>query len=347
VSKFSNSDVIVYVGCGERGNEMAEVLKDFPELTIEVDGRKEPIMKRTTLIANTSNMPVAAREASIYTGITVAEYFRDQCLNVAMMADSSSRWAEALRELSGRLGEMPADQGFPAYLGAKLASFYERAGRVQTLGSPEREGSVSIVGAVSPPGGDFSDPVTTSTLGIVQVFWGLDKKLAQRKHFPSINTSLSYSKYNTILDKYYEKNYPDFPRLRDRIKQLLSDSEELDQVVQLVGKSALSDPDKITLDIAGLIKEDFLQQNGYSDYDQFCPIWKTEWMMKLMVGFHDEAQKVIAQGQSWAKVREATSDLQANLRQLKFEVPTEGQDVISKRVSCSWMANIMHVLTQF
>ncbi|KAF4989441.1 hypothetical protein FGRMN_9106 [Fusarium graminum] len=331
VSKFSNSDVIVYVGCGERGNEMAEVLKDFPELTIEVDGRKEPIMKRTTLIANTSNMPVAAREASIYTGITVAEYFRDQGLNVAMMADSSSRWAEALRELSGRLGEMPADQGFPAYLGAKLASFYERAGRVQTLGSPEREGSVSIVGAVSPPGGDFSDPVTTATLGIVQVFWGLDKKLAQRKHFPSINTSASYSKYNNILDKYYEKNFPDFPRLRDRIKQLLSDSEELDQVVQLVGKSALSDPDKITLDIAGLIKEDFLQQNGYSDYDQFCPIWKTEWMMKLMVGFHDEAQKVIAQGQSWAKVREATSDLQTNLRQLKFEVPADGQEAISKR----------------
>ncbi|WAO93962.1 H(+)-transporting two-sector ATPase [Fusarium falciforme] len=331
VSKFSNSDVIVYVGCGERGNEMAEVLKDFPELTIEVEGRKEPIMKRTTLIANTSNMPVAAREASIYTGITVAEYFRDQGLNVAMMADSSSRWAEALRELSGRLGEMPADQGFPAYLGAKLASFYERAGRVKTLGSPERQGSVSIVGAVSPPGGDFSDPVTTATLGIVQVFWGLDKKLAQRKHFPSINTSASYSKYTNTLDKYYEKNYPDFPRLRDRIKQLLSDSEELDQVVQLVGKSALSDPDKITLDIAALLKEDFLQQNGYSDYDQFCPIWKTEWMMKLMVGFHDEAQKAIAQGQSWSKVREATSDLQANLRQLKFEVPTEGQDVISKR----------------
>ncbi|KAF5007223.1 hypothetical protein FDECE_6438 [Fusarium decemcellulare] len=331
VSKFSNSDVIVYVGCGERGNEMAEVLKDFPELTIDIDGRKEPIMKRTTLIANTSNMPVAAREASIYTGITVAEYFRDQGLNVAMMADSSSRWAEALRELSGRLGEMPADQGFPAYLGAKLASFYERAGRVKTLGSPEREGSVSIVGAVSPPGGDFSDPVTTSTLGIVQVFWGLDKKLAQRKHFPSINTSASYSKYTNTLDKYYEKNYPDFPRLRDRIKQLLSDSEELDQVVQLVGKSALSDPDKITLDIASLIKEDFLQQNGYSDYDQFCPIWKTEWMMKLMVGFHDEAQKAIAQGQSWAKVREATSDLQAKLRQLKFEVPTEGQEAISKR----------------
>lgn len=331
VSKFSNSDVIVYVGCGERGNEMAEVLKDFPELSIEIEGRKEPIMKRTTLIANTSNMPVAAREASIYTGITVAEYFRDQGMDVAMMADSTSRWAEALREISGRLGEMPADQGFPAYLSAKLASFYERAGKTSCLGSPEREGSVSIVGAVSPPGGDFSDPVTSSTLGIVQVFWGLDKRLAQRKHFPSINTSVSYSKYTNTLDKWYEKDFPEFPRLRDRIKQLLSDSEELDQVVQLVGKSALSDPDKITLDMATLLKEDFLQQNGYSDYDQFCPLWKTEWMMKLMVGFHDEAQKAIAQGQSWNKVREATSDLQAQLRQLKFEVPSDGQDAISKK----------------
>jgi V-type H+-transporting ATPase subunit A len=332
VSKFSNSDVIVYVGCGERGNEMAEVLKDFPELTIEVEGRKEQIMKRTTLIANTSNMPVAAREASIYTGITVAEYFRDQGLDVAMMADSTSRWAEALRELSGRLGEMPADQGFPAYLGAKLASFYERAGRVQTIGSPERSGSVSIVGAVSPPGGDFSDPVTASTLNIVQVFWGLDKKLAQRKHFPSINTVLSYSKYTNTLDKYYEKDNPDFASLRDQIKGLLSDSDELDQVVQLVGKSALSDPDKITLDIANLVKEDFLQQNGYSEYDQFCPLWKTEWMMKLMMGFHDEAQKAVAQGQSWSKVREATSDLQTQLRQLKFEIPSDGEEAISKKV---------------
>jgi len=316
---------------------MAEVLKDFPELTIEVEGRREPIMKRTTLIANTSNMPVAAREASIYTGITVAEYFRDQGLHVAMMADSSSRWAEALREISGRLGEMPADQGFPAYLGAKLASFYERAGKAAVLGSPERRGSVSIVGAVSPPGGDFSDPVTTATLSIVQVFWGLDKKLAQRKHFPSINTSVSYSKYTTILDKFYEKNYPDFPRLRDRIKQILTDSEELDQVVQLVGKSALSDSDKITLDMATIIKEDFLQQNGYSDYDQFCPIWKTEWMMKLMMGFHDEAQKAVAQGKGWARVRDATSELQGKLRQLKFEVPSEeSKDEICKKVSCIW-----------
>lgn len=334
VSKFSNSDIIIYVGCGERGNEMAEVLMDFPELSIDIDGRKEPIMKRTSLIANTSNMPVAAREASIYTGITVAEYFRDQGKDVAMMADSSSRWAEALREISGRLGEMPADQGFPAYLGAKLASFYERAGKVQALGSPNRVGSVSIVGAVSPPGGDFSDPVTSSTLSIVQVFWGLDKKLAQRKHFPSINTSISYSKYTNILDKHYEKNYPEFPRLRDRIKQLLSKSEELDQVVQLVGKTALSDPDKITLDVASLIREDFLQQNGYSDYDQFCPIWKTEWMMKAMVGFHDQAQKAIVQGQIWSKVREATSDLQSQIRSMKFEVPSDGQEVIVKKVCC-------------
>lgn len=320
LSKFSNSDGIIYVGCGERGNEMAEVLMDFPELSIEIQGRKEPIMKRTTLVANTSNMPVAAREASIYTGITLAEYFRDQGKDMAMMADSSSRWAEALREISGRLGEMPADQGFPAYLGAKLASFYERAGKVTALGSPNRTGSVSIVGAVSPPGGDFSDPVTSSTLGIVQVFWGLDKKLAQRKHFPSINTSLSYSKYTSILDPYYQANYPEFPVLRDKIKQLLSDSEELDQVVQLVGKSALSDPDKITLDVSSLIKEDFLQQNGYSKHDQFCPVWKTLWMMKAMVGFYDESLKAVQAGVSWAKIREVTADIQHQLRSMKFEV---------------------------
>ncbi|MCJ1258671.1 H(+)-transporting V1 sector ATPase subunit A [Lignoscripta atroalba] len=333
VSKYSNSDIIIYVGCGERGNEMAEVLMDFPELSIKIEDRMEPIMKRTSLIANTSNMPVAAREASIYTGITVAEYFRDQGKAVAMMADSTSRWAEALREISGRLGEMPADQGFPAYLGAKLASFYERAGQVTALGSPERKGSVSIVGAVSPPGGDFSDPVTSSTLGIVQVFWGLDKKLAQRKHFPSINTSQSYSKYTNILDKFYEKDHPEFPRLRNRIKELLSNSEDLDQVVQLVGKSALGDPDKITLDVAALLKDDFLQQNGYSEYDAFCPLWKTEYMMKAFMGFHDESQKAISQGQSWNKVREATSDIQSQLRNMKFEIPGDGEEKISKKAS--------------
>lgn len=209
LSKYSNSDGIIYVGCGERGNEMAEVLAEFPELTLTMaDGTEESIMKRTALVANTSNMPVAAREASIYTGITLAEYFRDQGLNISMMADSTSRWAEALREISGRLAEMPADSGYPAYLGARLASFYERAGRVQCLGSPNREGSVTIVGAVSPPGGDFSDPVTSATLGIVQVFWGLDKKLAQRKHFPSVNWTISTSNYERQLDGYFNQYDP-------------------------------------------------------------------------------------------------------------------------------------------
>lgn len=277
-------------------------------------------------------MPVAAREASIYTGITISEYFRDQGKAVAMMADSTSRWAEALREISGRLGEMPADQGFPAYLGAKLASFYERAGRVTALGSPDRKGAVSIVGAVSPPGGDFSDPVTNNTLGIVQVFWGLDKKLAQRKHFPSINTSLSYSKYTGILESYYAEHNPEYPRLRDRIKELLTTSEDLDQVVQLVGKTALGDGDKITLDVATLLKEDFLQQNGYSEYDQFCPLWKTFWMMKAMMGFHDEAQRVISQGHSWAKVHSIISLLENSVVTNAF-VRSVTQHQISKRSS--------------
>ncbi|AOA61853.1 V-type proton ATPase subunit A of the V1 peripheral membrane domain [Komagataella phaffii CBS 7435] len=326
LSKYSNSDVIIYTGCGERGNEMAEVLMEFPELFTEISGKKEPIMKRTTLVANTSNMPVAAREASIYTGITVAEYFRDQGKNVSMIADSSSRWAEALREISGRLGEMPADQGFPAYLGAKLASFYERAGKAVALGSPERVGSVSIVAAVSPAGGDFSDPVTTATLGITQVFWGLDKKLAQRKHFPSINTSVSYSKYTNVLNKYYDGSYPEFPGLRDKIREILSNAEELEQVVQLVGKSALSDGDKITLDVANLIKEDFLQQNGYSTYDAFCPIWKTFYMMRAFVAYYDEAQKSVANGAQWSKLSERTSDVKHAVSSCKFFEPSRGEE---------------------
>lgn len=240
LSKFSNSDAIIYVGCGERGNEMAEVLKDFPKLTMEIDGRTESIMKRTSLVANTSNMPVAAREASIYTGITLSEYFRDMGYNVAMMADSTSRWAEALREISGRLAEMPADAGYPAYLAARLASFYERAGRVKCIGNPAREGSVTIVGAVSPPGGDFADPVTAATLSIVQVFWGLDKKLAQRKHFPSVNWLISYSKYMRALDDYYEKNFPEFVPLRTKCKEILQEEEDLSEIVQLVGKVSVS-----------------------------------------------------------------------------------------------------------
>lgn len=325
---FLLSNQVLVHNCGERGNEMAEVLMEFPELFTEINGKKEPIMKRTTLVANTSNMPVAAREASIYTGITIAEYFRDQGKNVSMIADSSSRWAEALREISGRLGEMPADQGFPAYLGTKLASFYERAGKAVALGSPYRIGSVSIVAAVSPAGGDFSDPVTTSTLGITQVFWGLDKKLAQRKHFPSINTSVSYSKYTNVLEKYYETNFPEFPSLRNRIKEILSNSEELEQVVQLVGKSALSDTDKIILDVATLIREDFLQQNSYSTYDAFCPIWKTYDMMKAFVSYYDEAQKSVSNGANWSKLSEATKDVKHSISSSKFFEPTRSQQEV-------------------
>merc|ERR1712230_209661 len=332
VSKFSNSDIIVYVGCGERGNEMAEVLMDFPELSITIDGRQEPIMKLTCLIANTSNMPVAAREASIYTGITVAEYFRDQGKAVAMMADSSSRWAEALREISGRLGEMPADQGFPAYLGAKLASFYERAGKVQALGSPNREGSVSIVGAVSPPGGDFSDPVTSSTLGIVQVFWGLDKKLAQRKHFPSINTALSYSKYMNILQPFYTKNEPGFTEVRNKAKEILQKEDELAEIVQLVGKSALGEGDKVTLDVARLIKDDYLQQNGISTYDRYCPFYETNGMLSNLIAYYDAAMKTVENGDiTWAKAREATNDQWYALSRMKFEDPADGEESIKKK----------------
>lgn len=323
--KFMLQNMTVVHNCGERGNEMAEVLKEFPELYTEVDGRKEPIMKRTTLVANTSNMPVAAREASIYTGITIAEYFRDQGKNVSMIADSSSRWAEALREISGRLGEMPADQGYPAYLGTKLASFYERAGNSDVLGSPARKGSVSIVAAVSPPGGDYSEPVTTATLGITQVFWGLDKKLAQRKHFPSINTAASYSKYTDALSAYYSENYPDYPTLRNEIKEIISRADDLEQVVQLVGKSALGDGDKITLDVAALIKDDFLQQNGYSKYDAFCPIWKTRYMMRAFITYHDEAQKAVASGAVWNKLAAATSETRHKISSAKFFLPSEGE----------------------
>merc|ERR1719478_1878943 len=275
LSKYSNAQAVVYVGCGERGNEMAEVLTDFPELTTIIEGKEEPIMQRTTLVANTSNMPVAAREASIYTGVTEAEYFRDMGYNVAMMADSTSRWAEALREISGRLAEMPADAGYPAYLGARLAAFYERSGRVTCLGSPAREGSITIVGAVSPPGGDFTDPVTSATLSIVQVFWGLDKKLAQRKHFPSVNWNISFSKYIRILEPFMEKLDPEYGFLQQKMKEILQKEDDLQEIVQLVGKDSLSEDQKCTLDIAKIIREDFLQQNGFSEYDFRCPLAKT------------------------------------------------------------------------
>jgi len=286
-------------------------------------------MKRTTLVANTSNMPVAAREASIYTGITLSEYFRDMGYNVSMMADSTSRWAEALREISGRLAEMPADSGYPAYLGARLASFYERAGRVTCLGSPMREGSVSLVGAVSPPGGDFSDPVTSATLGIVQVFWGLDKKLAQRKHFPSVNWLISYSNYMRALDDFYEKNFQDFVPLRTKVKEILQEEEELSEIVQLVGKSSLSEPDKITLEVAKLIKDDFLQQNGFSAYDRYCPFYKTVGMMRNMIAFYDMAKTAVestAQSDNkitWGIIRENLGDVMYKLSSMKFKDPVK------------------------
>eukprot|EP00584_Thalassiosira_punctigera_P010359 CAMPEP_0172525954 /NCGR_PEP_ID=MMETSP1067-20121228/961_1 /TAXON_ID=265564 ORGANISM="Thalassiosira punctigera, Strain Tpunct2005C2" /NCGR_SAMPLE_ID=MMETSP1067 /ASSEMBLY_ACC=CAM_ASM_000444 /LENGTH=623 /DNA_ID=CAMNT_0013309353 /DNA_START=67 /DNA_END=1938 /DNA_ORIENTATION=+ len=308
LSKFSNSDVIVYVGCGERGNEMAEVLCDFPELTMTIKdketGREKEvgIMKRTTLVANTSNMPVAAREASIYTGITLAEYFRDQGMNVSMMGDSTSRWAEALREISGRLGEMPADSGYPAYLGARLAAFYERAGRVSCLGSPDREGTVTVVGAVSPPGGDFSDPVTAATLSIVQVFWGLDKKLAQRKHFPSLNWLISYTKYMQVLEPYFNNMDPRYSYLRNQARNILQQEDNLSEIVQLVGKESLSEDQKVVMEVAKLIREDFLAQNAFTEHDFTCPLPKTVGMLSVIITFYDLCQKAIADSPADAKL---------------------------------------------
>jgi len=308
LSKFSNSDVIVYVGCGERGNEMAEVLCDFPELTMTIldketgTEREVGIMKRTTLVANTSNMPVAAREASIYTGITLAEYFRDQGMNVSMMGDSTSRWAEALREISGRLGEMPADSGYPAYLGSRLAAFYERAGRVSCLGSPEREGTVSVVGAVSPPGGDFSDPVTAATLSIVQVFWGLDKKLAQRKHFPSLHWLISYSKYMQVLGPYFNNMDPRYTYLQTQAKNILQQEDNLSEIVQLVGKESLSEDQKVVMEVAKLIREDFLAQNAFTEHDYMCPLVKTVGMLSVIINFYDLCQKAIADSPADAKL---------------------------------------------
>jgi len=329
LSKYSNTDVVVYVGCGERGNEMAEVLCDFPELTTMIEGKEEEIMQRTTLVANTSNMPVAAREASIYTGVTTAEYFRDQGFNVGMMADSTSRWAEALREIAGRLGEMPADSGYPAYLGARLAAFYERSGRVQCLGTPDREGSISIVGAVSPPGGDMTDPVTANTLSIVQVFWGLSKKLAQRKHFPSLDWTISFSKYVRILCPFFEANFdPEYGTLVQTFKEILQKEDELQEIVQLVGKDSLSEDQKCTLEMAKIIREDFLQQNGFSEYDFMCPLAKTIGMMKVIAMFHDTSQKMILESSgekkvTWGIIYQVMRKDITDVTNMKFELPRQ------------------------
>ena len=310
---------------------MAEVLDDFPKLKTEIKGKQYDIMQRTCLVANTSNMPVAAREASIYTGITLAEYYRDMGKNIAMMADSTSRWAEALREISGRLAEMPADGGYPAYLGARLASFYERAGRVTCIGGPKREGSVTIVGAVSPPGGDFSDPVTSATLSIVQVFWGLEKRLAQRKHFPSVNWIISYSKYLKALEPFFNTFDPDYMRLRSIVAEILQREEELQEIVQLVGKDSLSESDKIILEVAKVIREEFLQQNAFTPYDKFCPLYKTCWMLRNIVTFYEEAQRVVVESAgdqkiTWNYIREKIPGAYTGLTEMKFRDPVEGKD---------------------
>ncbi len=285
LAKWADADMIVYVGCGERGNEMTDVLNEFPELKDPKSG--EPLMKRTVLIANTSDMPVAAREASIYTGITIAEYFRDMGYNVAIMADSTSRWAEALREMSGRLEEMPGEEGYPAYLASRLAEFYERAGMVNTLCSGERVGSVSAIGAVSPQGGDLSEPVSQATLRIVKVFWGLSSQLAYKRHFPAIDWILSYSLYVDKLSDWYNQNVSaDFDRLRAFATSILQEEAELDEIVRLVGADALSFKDRITLETAKSIREDFLHQNAFHEVDTYSSLSKQYKMLKIIYDFH-------------------------------------------------------------
>jgi len=336
LSKHSNANAIIYVGCGERGNEMAEVLQDFPELKTKIaSGEEVPIMQRTALVANTSNMPVAAREASIYTGITLAEYFRDMGYHVAIMADSTSRWAEALREISGRLGEMPGDAGYPAYLGTRLAFFYERAGCVTCLGSPDRTGSVTIVGAVSPPGGDFADPVTASTLSIVQVFWGLDKKLAQKKHFPSVNWHISFTKYDRPLREYYKESNPSFLKDIALAKKILQDEKSLQEIVQLVGNESLSEDQKTTLEIARLIREDYLNQNAFSEFDYTCPMIKTCGMLRNMVRFYELSLKAIRTADkkmTWGRIRHHLKKQYDDLVAMKFILPSDPLEVIQGKL---------------
>mgnify|MGYP000960653306 FL=1 len=295
LAKWAAADLVVYIGCGERGNEMTDVLMEFPELKDPRTGKS--LMKRTVLIANTSDMPVAAREASIYTGITIAEYFRDMGYNVALMADSTSRWAEALREMSGRLEEMPGEEGYPAYLSSRLAQFYERAGKVRTLGSQERIGSLSAIGAVSPPGGDISEPVSQATLRIVKVFWGLDYNLSYRRHFPAINWLVSYSLYEERLRDWYTENVSrDWVRLTGDMMRILQEEAELQEIVQLVGVDALSPMDRVTLEAARSIREDYLQQDAFNDVDTYATLNKQYRMLRLIMGFYYKAREAVRAG---------------------------------------------------
>ena len=295
LAKWAEADIVVYIGCGERGNEMTDVLNEFPELKDPKTGYS--LMERTVLIANTSDMPVAAREASIYTGITIAEYFRDMGYSVALMADSTSRWAEALREMSGRLEEMPVEEGYPAYLGSRLAQFYERAGRVHTLGSEPREGALSVIGAVSPPGGDISEPVSQATLRIVKVFWSLDSGLAYKRHFPAVNWLTSYSLYTDNMGGWFDENVdPDWMKLRQRLMGLLQDEAELEEIVKLVGMDALSAPDRLKLEAARSIREDFLHQDAFHEIDTYTPLHKQDIMMRLVLDYYDEATAALGEG---------------------------------------------------
>lgn len=322
IAKWSDVDVVVYVGCGERGNEMTDVINEFPQLVDPNTG--ESLMARTVLIANTSNMPVAAREASIYTGITIAEYFRDMGYSVAIMADSTSRWAEALREMSGRLEEMPGDEGYPAYLGSRLAEYYERAGKVQTLGSDGRVGSITAIGAVSPPGGDTSEPVTQNTLRIVKVFWSLDSILAQKRHFPSIDWLASYSLYlremGTKVDELLQENWSDLVAEGMRI---LQEESELEEIVRLVGIDTLSDKDKLTLEIAKSIREDYLQQNAFDEVDTFSSREKQFKMLTAILTLYTAGQRGLKLGIYYQELMKGTQSLRSELASMKYLPETQ------------------------
>ena len=297
LAKWAEADIIVYIGCGERGNEMTDVLNEFPELKDPKTG--ESLMNRTVLIANTSDMPVAAREASIYTGITIAEYFRDMGYSVALMADSTSRWAEALREMSGRLEEMPGEEGYPAYLGSRLAQFYERAGQVIALGKEGREGALSVIGAVSPPGGDISEPVSQATLRIVKVYWGLDSALAYKRHFPAINWLNSYSLYLDDVESWFNENVdPAWMETRQKLMSLLQDEAELEEIVKMVGMDALSPGDRLKMEAARSIREDYLHQNSFHEIDTYTSLKKQYYMMQLVYGFYEQASEALRKGAS-------------------------------------------------
>ena len=301
LAKWAEADIVVYIGCGERGNEMTDVLNEFPELKDPKTG--QPLMQRTVLIANTSDMPVAAREASIYTGITIAEYFRDMGYSVALMADSTSRWAEALREMSGRLEEMPGEEGYPAYLGSRLAQFYERAGHVVSLGKEGREGALSVIGAVSPPGGDTSEPVSQATLRIVKVFWGLDSELAYKRHFPAINWLNSYSLYLDDMEKWFNSEVaPDWMEGRQKMMSLLQEEAELEEIVKMVGMDALSPGDRLKMEAARSIREDFLHQNSFHEVDTYTSLKKQYMMMQLVNAFYEKAVEALSKGAELRKL---------------------------------------------